>query len=269
MIYRDFLFLWQPQKTQLCPNFAQRKVPPPQPVAHRLQWPAVTQSLPQAGEEDRLTVIPAGLGKEKSLPAISNRNKLNYASGEVRKKDDSSPLKVGRSKLVHGISSVLICSALWAGGSCDEPFLSHEPRKVLLSLSVMDISSVTTAPGGEKDRIAVHRGPKISIIFPFPPFSVHHPPLCCQRKEPLRGYPPPFLNSHDFAASDPSPPVFNRGYENQAACSLFVFSDLLCVLPAARAMAFPNPGHHRELWVHPGLTGEVQETAAKLSLCKN
>lgn len=104
--------------------------------------------------------------------------------------------------------------------------------------------------------------------FSFYPFSEHHPPSCCQRKEPLRGYPPPSLNSHDSAASDPSPPVFNRGYENQAACSLFVFSDLLCVLPAARATAFPNTGHRSELQVHPGLAGEVQETAAKLSLCK-
>lgn len=111
----------------------------------------------------------------------------------------------------------------------------------------MNVSSIITAPEGEKGRIAVHRGPKISIIFSFPAFSVHHPPLCCQRKEPPRGYPQPFLNSHDFAASDPSPPVFNRGYENQAACSLFVFSDLLCVLPAARAMAFPHTGHHSEL----------------------
>lgn len=97
---------------------------------------------------------------------------------------------------------------------------------------------------------------------------MHHPPLCCQRKEPLKGYPLPFLNSHDFAASDPSPPAFNRGYENQAACSLFIFSDLLCALPAAGAMAFPNTGHHSELRVHPGLMREVHESAAKLSLCK-
>lgn len=104
--------------------------------------------------------------------------------------------------------------------------------------------------------------------FSFPPPLCTILPTGCQRKEPLRVYPLPFLNSHDFAASGPSPPAFNRGYENQAACSLFIFSDLLCVLPAARAVAFPNTGHRSELRVLPGLMREVRESAAKLSLCK-
>lgn len=78
------------------------------------------------------------------------------------------------------MESVLICSALWAGGSCD----AHEPRKVVLSLSVMNVSSVTTAPEGEKDRIAVHRGPKISIIFSFPPSLCTILPCAAKEKSP-------------------------------------------------------------------------------------
>lgn len=104
-------------------------LPLPKGMCHRLQWPAVTQSLPQAVEEGRPPAIPAWVREEKSLPATPNRNKLNYVSGEVRKRDDSSPLKAGRSKLVHGISAVLICSALWAGGSCDAPFCHMSPGK--------------------------------------------------------------------------------------------------------------------------------------------
>lgn len=263
VIYGDFLFPQQSQKIQPCPTFAHRSTPPPQPVCCRLQWPAVTQCLPQAVEEGRPPAIPAWLEEEKPLPATPNRNKLNYASGETRKKHDSRPLK--RASPWDKFSFNLLCSV--GRGQMWCTVLPQEPRKVVLSLSVVNVSSVITGPEREKDRIAVQRA-KHFHNFSFPPFSVHHPPLCCQRKEAPRGYPLPFLNSHDFAASDPLPPVFNRGYENQAACSLFVFSDLLCVLPAARAMAFPNTGHHSELWVHPGLTREVQKTAAKLSLCK-
>lgn len=62
--------------------------------------------------------------------------------------------------------------------------LSHEPGKAVLSLSVMNVSSVITAPEGEKDRIAVHRGPKISIFFPFPPSLCTILPFAAKEKSP-------------------------------------------------------------------------------------
>lgn len=184
VIYGEFLFPQQPQKTQLCPIFAHRSVPPPQPVCHMLQCPAVTQCLPQAVQEGRPPATPAWLGEEKPLPATPSWNNLNYPSGEAKKKGDSRPLKVSRSNLVHGISSVLICCSLWAGGSCHAHLLSHEPRKAVLSLSVMNVSSIITAPEGEKGRIAVHRGPKISIIFLSPPSLCTILPCAAKEKSP-------------------------------------------------------------------------------------
>lgn len=130
-------------------------------------------------------------------------------------------------------------------------------------VSVLNISSVIIAPEGEITNLLC-RGPRISIIFLSPLFSAPSSNLLPKKRAPQR-LPSASL---DFAALDPSPPAFNRGYENQAACSLFIFSELLCVLPAARAMAFPSTGHRSELGVHQELMREVHESAAKLSLCK-
>lgn len=55
---------------------------------------------------------------------------------------------------------------------------------MVLSLSVTNLSSVITAPEREKDRIAVHRGPEISIIFPFPPSLCTILPRAAKEKSP-------------------------------------------------------------------------------------
>lgn len=107
-----------------------------------------------------------------------------------------------------------------------------------------------------------------NLQFFLPSDSVHHPSLWLPKKRAPQRLPSAFLQLTWLCRLDPSPPAFNRGYENQAACSLFIFSDLLCVLPAAGAMAFPNTGHRSELRVHPGLMREVHKSVAKMSLCK-
>lgn len=94
--------------------------------------------------------------------------------------DDSRPLKWASPW--DKFSFNLLCSVgrgqLWC------TVLSQEPRKVVLSLSVVNVSSVIIGPEGEKDRIAVHRGPKISIIFPFPPSLCTILPCAAKKKSP-------------------------------------------------------------------------------------
>lgn len=160
--------------------------PPPYRLHHRLQWPAAPRSLSQAAEEGRPPTIPAWFGKGKSLPATTDRNKLNYASGEERKEDALRPLQVSRSELANEIGSVLICFCSVGRSQLWQTILSHKPRKVVLSVSVMNVSSVVTAPEGDKDRLAVHRGPKISIIFPPPFLCAPSSPLLPKKRAPQR-----------------------------------------------------------------------------------
>lgn len=174
------------RRTSLCPTSAQRSVPPRHRLHHRLRWPAAPHSLSQAAEEGRPPTIPAWFGKGKSLPATTNRNKLNYASGEERKEDALRPLQVSRSELASEISSVLICFCSVGRSQLWQTILSHKPRKVVLSVSVMNVSSVVTAPEGDKDRRAVHRGPKISIIFPPPFLCAPSSPLLPKKRAPQR-----------------------------------------------------------------------------------
>lgn len=62
--------------------------------------------------------------------------------------------------------------------------LSREPRTVVSSISMMNVNSVVTDPEGDKDRLAVHRGPKISIIFPSPLLCAPSSSLAAKEKSP-------------------------------------------------------------------------------------
>lgn len=192
----------------------------------------------------------------------------DYAPVQERKEDVSRPLLASKiNKQIHSFSPSLICLCSVGRGELWYNILSQKLRKVTLSAPVRTFSFVITTTEGDKGRLAVHRGPKISINVSSSLLCAPSFPLTAKEKSSSE-VTLCLSWTHMTPALGSSPPAFNRGYENQAARSLFIFSDLLCVLPAAEAVAFPNAGHRSEIGAHP-VMGEVHESATSWAYGKN
>lgn len=207
------------------------------------------------------------VGQTSHYPVLIWGEISDYAPVGERKKDVSRPLLASKiNEQFHSFSPSLICLCSVGRGELWYNILSQKLSKVTSSAPTRNFSSVITAAEGDKGRLAVHRGPKISINVSSSFLCAPSSPLTAKEKSSSE-VTLCLSWTHMTPALGSSPPAFNRGYENQDAWALFIFSDL-CVLPAARVMAFPNAGHLSELWAH-SVIGEVHESATNWTYRKS
>lgn len=207
------------------------------------------------------------IGQTTHYPVLIWGEISDYAPVGERKEDVSRPLLASKiNEQFHSFSPSLICLCSVGRGELWYNILSQKLSKVTSSAPMRNFRSVVTATDGDKGRLAVHRGPKISINVSLSLLCTPSSPLTAKEKSSSE-VTLCLSWTHMTPALGSSPPAFNRGYENQDARSLFIFSDL-CVLPAAGIMAFPNTGHLSELRVHP-VKGEVHESATSWTYGKS
>lgn len=149
------------------PHLSPKQCIPPYSVPQ-----AAVTGLPQRAEEGKPPTTPVWFGEEIHIILQVKRGDRHARSLLASRRNEQS----------HRTSSIFFCLFSVGRGELWDIILSQEPRKVILSVQVRNFSSVITEGG--KGRLAVHRGPKISIIFPSPLLCAPSFPLAAKEKSP-------------------------------------------------------------------------------------